>query len=58
MRLPRDIKGSEPAKKLEKYGYRIKRQTGSHLRLSTLQNGEHQLSQYIETCASVCSVPS
>jgi len=43
MRLPRDLSGIELARKLEKYGYRITRQTGSHLRLTTLVNGEHHI---------------
>jgi predicted RNA binding protein YcfA (HicA-like mRNA interferase family) len=43
MRLPRDVSGIKLAKNLEKYGYQITRQTGSHLRLSTLTNGEHHI---------------
>ena len=43
MRLPRDLSGAELAKKLERYGYRITRQTGSHMRLTTQQNGEHHI---------------
>ena len=43
MRLPRDISGLGLAKKLEKYGYRITRQTGSHIRLSTQEKGEHHI---------------
>lgn len=43
MRLPRDIGGLDLAKKLEIYGYRITRQTGSHLRLSTHEKGEHHI---------------
>jgi predicted RNA binding protein YcfA (HicA-like mRNA interferase family) len=43
MRLPRDISGVELAKKLEKYGYQITRQTGSHMRLSTMVKGEHHI---------------
>ena len=43
MRLPRDISGNELAVKLEKYGYRITRQSGSHLRLTTIENGEHHI---------------
>ncbi|OGO61105.1 MAG: hypothetical protein A2029_09635 [Chloroflexi bacterium RBG_19FT_COMBO_47_9] len=43
MRIPRDISGIELAKKLNKYGYTITRQTGSHLRLTTFQNGEHHI---------------
>jgi predicted RNA binding protein YcfA (HicA-like mRNA interferase family) len=43
MRLPRDVSGSELAKKLEIYGYRVTRQTGSHLRLTTTGKGEHHI---------------
>ena len=44
MKLPRDIGGEELASLLTKYGYRVTRQTGSHLRLtSTLKDTEHHL---------------
>ncbi len=43
MRLQRDISGEELAKKLEKFGYSITRQTGSHLRLTTKFLGEHHI---------------
>ena len=44
MKLPRDIGGEELAQLLGKYGYRVTRQTGSHLRLtSTLKGPEHHL---------------
>jgi predicted RNA binding protein YcfA (HicA-like mRNA interferase family) len=43
MRLPRDVSGSELARKLEKYGYRVTRQTGSHLRLTTFEKGEYHI---------------
>ena len=33
----------ELAKKLEYYGYYISRQTGSHIRLTTQQRGEHHI---------------
>jgi predicted RNA binding protein YcfA (HicA-like mRNA interferase family) len=41
MKLPRDLSGEELAKALERLGYLVTRQTGSHLRLTTDQNGEH-----------------
>ncbi len=41
MKTPRDISGVELAKALGKFGYVVTRQTGSHLRLTTLQHGEH-----------------
>ena len=43
MRLPRDLSGSDLAQTLGKLGYSITRQTGSHLRLTTQQHGEHHL---------------
>jgi len=43
MKLPRDISGGELAKRLEKYGYRITRQTGSHIRVTTTLQGEHHI---------------
>jgi predicted RNA binding protein YcfA (HicA-like mRNA interferase family) len=43
MRLPRDVSGSSLANRLEKYRYRVTRQSGSHLRLTTSQNGEHHI---------------
>ena len=43
MRLPRDLSGSDLAQVLRKFGYSITRQTGSHLRLTTFEHGEHHL---------------
>ena len=43
MKIPRDIDGAELAKKLTRFGYVITRQTGSHIRLTTCQNGEHHI---------------
>ena len=43
MRLPRDLSGSDLAQVLRKLGYSITRQTGSHLRLTTHEHGEHHL---------------
>ena len=43
MRLPRDVSGSNLAQSLHKLGYIITRQTGSHLRLTTHEHGEHHL---------------
>ncbi len=45
MRLPRDVSGHELASLLLRYGYRLVRQTGSHLRLTSRFTGtEHHLS--------------
>ena len=43
MRLPRDVSGRYLVTKLAALGYRITRQSGSHIRLTTELNGEHQL---------------
>ena len=43
MRLPRDVSGDDLAKALADLGYRVTRQTGSHLRLTTLEHGEHHV---------------
>ncbi len=43
MKLPRDVSGEELAVLLRKFGYQVSRQTGSHLRLTTLQGGEHHV---------------
>ncbi|MCF7965260.1 MAG: type II toxin-antitoxin system HicA family toxin [Methylobacter tundripaludum] len=43
MKLPRDIDGIQLAKALAGLGYHITRQTGSHIRLTTFENGEHHL---------------
>jgi predicted RNA binding protein YcfA (HicA-like mRNA interferase family) len=43
MRLPRDISASELIKLLQKFGYSISRQKGSHIRLTTTQQGEHHI---------------
>ncbi len=43
MKLPREISGKELAKLLNKYGYEITRQSGSHIRLTTAEKGEHHI---------------
>ena len=43
MRVPRDVGGSDLVKALSRYGYKVTRQTGSHIRLTTLENGEHHI---------------
>jgi predicted RNA binding protein YcfA (HicA-like mRNA interferase family) len=42
-RLPRDLSGRELARALRRYGYAVTRETGSHLRLTTQQGGEHHV---------------
>lgn len=43
MRLPRDLSGRELARALSRYGYAVTRETGSHMRLTTQQGGEHHV---------------
>jgi len=43
MKLPRDVDAALLIKALHKLGYEPTRQTGSHIRLCTQQNGEHHL---------------
>ena len=43
MKLPRDLDGVELAQALGKLGYVKIRQTGSHIRLTTQENGEHHV---------------
>jgi predicted RNA binding protein YcfA (HicA-like mRNA interferase family) len=44
MKLPRDVGGQELATLLAKYGYKITRQTGSHMRLTSTSKGfEHHI---------------
>jgi predicted RNA binding protein YcfA (HicA-like mRNA interferase family) len=42
-KIPRDLKGYELAKIIGKAGYQITRQTGSHIRLTTNENGIHHI---------------
>jgi predicted RNA binding protein YcfA (HicA-like mRNA interferase family) len=44
MKLPRDMGGDELAALLDRYGYKITRQTGSHMRLTSNSKGfEHHI---------------
>ncbi len=43
MKMPRDLSGEALAGLLRKYGYVVTRQTGSHMRLTTEQSGEHHI---------------
>lgn len=44
MRLPRDLSGHELIKLLQRYGYEVTRQVGSHIRLrSMLRGSAHHL---------------
>ena len=41
MKIPRGLTGMELIKLLKPFGYEVVRQTGSHIRIQTIQNGLH-----------------
>lgn len=43
MKLPRDLSGARLIKALDRLGYRVTRQTGSHVRLTCASSKEHHL---------------
>lgn len=43
MKLPRDLSGEDLARALRVLGYVVTRQVGSHMRLTTVERGEHHL---------------
>lgn len=43
MRLPRDISGRQLVRALAALDYEVTRQSGSHVRLTTMQNGQHHI---------------
>ena len=43
MKLPRDLAGGELARSPAKVGYRVTRQTGSHVRLTTDRPTQHHV---------------
>ncbi len=43
MKLPRNLSGNDLAQAMKRLGYGIKRQTGSHMRLTTTERGEHHV---------------
>lgn len=43
MRTPRDTSAQELIRALGTLGYEVTRQTGSHIRLTTEQNGRHSI---------------
>ncbi len=43
MKLPRNLSGADLAQAMKKLGYSVTRQTGSHMRLTTQQQGEHHV---------------
>jgi predicted RNA binding protein YcfA (HicA-like mRNA interferase family) len=43
VKTPRDCTGPKLVRALRKLGYSVLRQTGSHVRLATQQDGEHRI---------------
>jgi len=43
MKIPRDISGKKLTKLLKIYGFKITRQTGSHIRLTTILRGDYHI---------------
>jgi len=43
MKLPRDLSPDDLVRLLGRFGYQVTRQTGSHMRLTTQQRGEHHV---------------
>lgn len=43
MKLPRDLTGAELAKALNRVGYAVTRQTGSHMRLTNPGSPQHHI---------------
>ncbi len=43
MKLPRDLSGQDLVKALKNLGYEVSNKTGSHIRLTTQQQGEHHI---------------
>jgi predicted RNA binding protein YcfA (HicA-like mRNA interferase family) len=41
MKIPRDITGLDLIKRLKPFGYEVVRQTGSHIRIQTMEKGQH-----------------
>ncbi len=42
-KLPRDLSGDDLCRALKVLGYRVTRQTGSHMRLTTAEHGQHHV---------------
>jgi predicted RNA binding protein YcfA (HicA-like mRNA interferase family) len=43
MKHPRDLSAEDLVQRLKPLGYRVTRQVGSHMRLTTEQNGQHHI---------------
>jgi len=56
LRLPRDLSGDELARSLRRLGYEVVRQSGSHLRLTSREGGEHHLTIPRHSCLKTGTV--
>lgn len=43
MKIPRDCDGAELVRALRRLGYETRRQTGSHIQMTTQRGGEHHV---------------
>ena len=44
MKIPRDVSGRDLARRLRRFGYEVRRQSGSHMRLTSSSRGvEHHV---------------
>ena len=43
MKTPRDVSGKDLIKLLKRYGYEAVSQNGSHIKVTTEQNGQHHI---------------
>ncbi len=43
MKIPRDCNGADLVRALRRFGYETRRQTGSHIQLTTSRGGEHHV---------------
>jgi len=43
MKLPRNVSGEKLARSLRILGYQVTRQTGSHIRVTTVEGGQHHV---------------
>jgi predicted RNA binding protein YcfA (HicA-like mRNA interferase family) len=43
MKIPRDLSGADLVKALRRVGYETSRQTGSHIRMTSSEHGQHHV---------------
>jgi predicted RNA binding protein YcfA (HicA-like mRNA interferase family) len=58
VKLPRDLSGLDLARSLRTLGYQVTRQTGSHMRLTTQERGEHHVTVPAHTALRVGTLAS